>query len=86
MTERGRKHLRELARRAQAGDRAVVLFCVQRGDAERFRPADHIDREYARSLAEAVQQGVEALAYAARVSIEEIRLARPLPVDILKPR
>ena len=86
VTERGRKHLRELARRAQAGDRAVVLFCVQRGDAERFRPADHIDREYARNLAEVVQQGVKALAYAARVSIEEIRLNRSLPVEILKPR
>ena len=86
VTERGRKHLRELARRARAGDRAVVLFCVQRGDAERFRPADHIDREYTSSLAEAAQQGVETLAYSARVSTGKIRLDQSLPVEILKPR
>jgi sugar fermentation stimulation protein A len=39
VTERGRKHLDELAAQAAAGDRAVLLFCVQRADGDRFEAA-----------------------------------------------
>ena len=43
VSERGRKHLRELMHMARQGYRAVMVYCVQRMDAECFAPADEID-------------------------------------------
>ena len=43
VTTRGQKHLRELIKVVEAGQRAVLLFCVQRADVDAFRPADEID-------------------------------------------
>jgi sugar fermentation stimulation protein A len=82
VTERGRKHLRELTAQVAAGDRAVMLYVVQRVDAERFAPADNIDPAYGAALREAAAAGVEALCYKADVSPESIRLARRLPVNL----
>jgi sugar fermentation stimulation protein A len=80
VTERGQKHLRELLQVVATGDRGVIFFVVQRGDAESVSPADAIDPVYGRLLREAVAGGVEALAYQAEVTPTEIRLVRPLPV------
>ena len=80
VTERGQKHLRELQRVVAAGDRGVIFFVVQRGDVASVSPADAIDPVYGRLLREAVASGVEALAYLAQVTPEEIRLVRPLPI------
>ncbi|HYC37491.1 MAG TPA: DNA/RNA nuclease SfsA [Usitatibacter sp.] len=80
VSERGSRHLRELIRLAASGRRPVQLYCVQRGDVREVRPADGIDYEYGRTLREAVAAGVEVLAYRARVSPEEIRLAERIPV------
>lgn len=80
VSTRGAKHLRELAQMAARGDRAVIFFCVQRADAEALRPADHIDPLYGRMLREALKAGVEAIAYRAAVSPEEIRLSDQIPV------
>jgi sugar fermentation stimulation protein A len=77
---RGTKHLRELAAMVGQGCRAVIFFCVQRNDAREVRPADRIDPLYGRTLREALAQGVEALAYEAQVSLDGVRLDRPLPV------
>ncbi|MHB1380840.1 MAG: DNA/RNA nuclease SfsA [Thermoleophilia bacterium] len=82
VTTRGARHLRELAGAVQAGHRAVIFYCVQRGDAGEVRPADHIDPLYGRTLREAMAQGVEALAYQARVTPGEIRLMERLPVRV----
>jgi len=80
VSARGSKHLRELAEVVRQGGRGVIFFCVQREDAREVRPADHIDREYGKTLREALAAGVEALAYQASVSIGGIRLEMPLPV------
>lgn len=80
VTERGARHLREMAARVAAGDRAVLVFCVQRADVREVRPADHIDPAYGRALREALAAGVEAVALGARVSPGEISLVRQLPV------
>lgn len=80
VTARGVKHLRELERMAAAGHRAVIFFCVQRGDAVAVRPADVIDPLYGETLRTVVEQGVEALAYRARVGVAGIELSEPLPV------
>lgn len=80
VTTRGAKHLRELTAMVEEGHRAVIFFCVQRGDAEEVRPADAIDPAYGQALRDALSRGVEALAYRAIPSIMEIALSRPLPV------
>ena len=80
VSERGSKHLRELIRLKARGLRSVQLYCVQRGDVNEVRPADGIDYEYGRMLREAIAAGVEVLAYRARVSATEVRLAERIPV------
>ena len=80
VSERGSKHLRELIRLKERGLRPVQMYCVQRADVKEVRPADGIDHEYGRMLREALAAGVEVLAYRARVTPTEIRLAERIPV------
>jgi len=80
VTTRGQKHLLELMRVVREGDRGVIFFTVQRGDGNSVSPADMIDPEYGRLLRLALENGVEALAYRALVTPEEIRLTERLPV------
>ena len=80
VSERGARHLRELMRLKSVGVRPVQLYCVQRGDVDEVRPADGIDHEYGRTLREAIAVGVEVLAYRARVTPEEIRIAKRIEV------
>jgi len=82
VTERGTKHLGELARLARKGRRAVQFFFVNRGDVESFRPADAIDPEYGRALRRAVAAGVELVAYSTRVEARRLELGTPLPIDL----
>lgn len=81
VTTRGTKHLREMSAMVAAGHRAVLVFCVQRGDVECVRPADHIDPVYGRTLREALAAGVEVIALGARVSPAGIELERRLAVE-----
>jgi len=79
-TERGAKHLRELAAMAAEGHRAVMVFLVQRGDAERFGIADDIDPAYAAAFHTAAASGVEMLCYRCRMSRYEIVIDRRLEI------
>lgn len=67
-TERGRKHLEELAGTLDLGDRAALVFCVQRQDALTAGPADDIDPEYGRLLRSVAAAGVEVYAVACAVN------------------
>ncbi len=82
VSARGRKHLRELMEMVKQGYRAVIFYCVQRQDAESLSPADAIDPEYGETMRRAMNAGVEAIAFRATVSPQEIRLADRLPVII----
>jgi sugar fermentation stimulation protein A len=82
VTDRGTKHLRELAKVAQNGGRAVMFYLAQRNDCTHFTLADKIDPAYARAFRDAQAAGVEAIAYAFDVSPKEIRLARPLRINV----
>jgi sugar fermentation stimulation protein A len=77
-TERGVKHLVELTDMVRAGHRAVMVYLIQRGDAERFRTASDIDPKYAAALADARAAGVEAFAVTCRISPEEITVDKVL--------
>lgn len=71
-TERGAKHLRELAAMVAQGHRAVMVFLVQRGDAETFRLASDLDPAYATEFQAAAAAGVEMLCYRCKLSPAEI--------------
>jgi sugar fermentation stimulation protein A len=80
VSSRASKHLRELMGVVAQGGRAVIFFCVQRGDVQRVRPADEIDPLYGRLLRQALAAGVEALAYRAEVTPKEVVLKTALLV------
>ena len=77
---RAAKHLRALRSLRAAGAGAAVVFLVQRGDCTAFAPAQAIDPAYGTLLREAVREGVQAVAYAARVRRTGIVVAGRLPV------
>ncbi|HKK35147.1 MAG TPA: DNA/RNA nuclease SfsA [Paracoccaceae bacterium] len=80
VTARGAKHLGELARVAAAGERAVLLYLVQRTDCTRLALAADIDPGYAAAAAAAREAGVESLAFGAYISRAGVELGRPLAV------
>ncbi|TCP40601.1 DNA/RNA nuclease SfsA [Rhodovulum marinum] len=82
VTARGAKHMAELARMAQAGHRAAVLYLVQRSDCARFRLAADIDPAYAQAARAAAAAGVEMLCYGTAIDTGGVTLAAPLPVDL----
>ncbi len=82
VTTRGRRHLEHLMARKRKGERAALLYIVQRADADSVAPADDIDPEYAATLREAARVGVEIHALGARVLADRIRLERVLPVRL----
>ena len=79
---RAAKHMAELAAQVRAGNRAAVLFVVQRTDCEVMTAADDIDPAYGIALREAAGAGVLVLAWRARISPKQIRLVEPLPVKL----
>ncbi|MBX8492473.1 DNA/RNA nuclease SfsA [Pseudomonas cichorii] len=81
VTQRGARHLRELAALARDGVRAVLLYCVNLTGIEAVRPAEEIDPAYAAALREAVAAGVEVLAYGVQLTPEDIRIDRRLQVQ-----
>ena len=82
VTDRGLKHLHELMAVAQAGQRSVMLFVAQRGDAPSFRVAADIDPRYAQALQQAVVAGVEVLCYSCDVSRAGVRLSAPVTIEL----
>ena len=85
-TARGRRHLEVMARACRRGTEAAVVFVVQRGDAERFRPHWEADPKFARALVRAAAAGVRVLAYRCRVSREAIALEGAIPVRLERVR
>lgn len=71
VTERGRKHLRELRGMVAQGHRAAIVFFIHRGDVDAFDVAGEIDPAYARELDRAVADGVEMLPLAVKLSVRK---------------
>jgi sugar fermentation stimulation protein A len=82
VTLRGQRHVRELARAVEEGERAVVLFLVQREDARRFAPHDATDPDFGAALRSAAALGVEVRAVRCRVTPEDLRPLDELPVHL----
>lgn len=81
VTERGLKHLKMLQDAVSKGYRAIMFYCIQRGDVDAFSPAYEIDALYSTELEHAKDNGVEVLAYKAEVGVEEIRLMEPVALE-----
>ncbi len=86
VSERATEHLEALATKVAAGDRAVVVFLVQRGDATGVRPSDVHDPAFAAAARRVAALGVEfrALAAVPEVTVEaaHLRLIGEIPVDL----
>lgn len=80
VTERGAKHLRELADVARAGYRAVLFYLVQRDDCDRVAVAYDLDPAYGKAFDDARNAGLEVLAYDTELNATGINIRRSLPV------
>lgn len=80
VTERGAKHLYELIEMVKTGYRAVVVFCVQRDDCQRFDIARDCDPGFGRAYDAAREAGVEFIATGFGFSETGLRLATGLEI------
>ena len=80
MTKRGAKHLFELANMVRAGYRAVMVYLIQRSDADRFALARDVDPAYGAAFDSARAAGVEMLAYRCDVSPQAITVEAAVEV------
>lgn len=76
---RSLKHLRELTAMVEAGQRAVMLFVIQRTDCDAFEACADLDPAYAKGLTEAAAAGVEVLAYRCAISPGRVTIADRVP-------
>ena len=79
-TERGVRHLRELASAVALGHRATVFFVIQMAEVTDFAPNDATHPAFGEALRQAVAAGVQAAAYTCRVAPDSIVIDRPVPV------
>ena len=67
-TERGTKHLKELASLAESGFGAYVLFVIQMEGVKYLHPNDLTDKPFGDALRSAKNAGVEILAYDCKIT------------------
>lgn len=79
-TTRGRRHLEELSRIQLDGDRAAVLFIVQRIDADQVRPNWNTDPAFGRALKHAQSRGVHLYGCTCRLTTENVSIDRQIEV------
>ncbi|CUH67156.1 Sugar fermentation stimulation protein A [Thalassovita autumnalis] len=79
VTARGLKHLGELTKIVEGGQRAVMLYLVQRTDCDRVSIAADIDPAYAAGLTQAVAAGVEILCFDCTITPEAVEVGKALP-------
>ncbi len=82
VTARGTKHLNELMDMVAQHKRGVMIYLIQREDCTSFSIAAQIDPLYAKTFLTAYEKGVEILAYDCIVEDNEIRINKPVPVDL----
>jgi sugar fermentation stimulation protein A len=80
VTERGVKHLGELMGMVREGHRAVMVFLIQRADAERLSLARDVDAGYGTAFDAAIAAGVEAVALRCTVTPDGIDVTTAIPI------
>ena len=81
-TERGVKHLQGLARLAQEGYGAYVLFVIQMEDVKYLHPNDATDPAFGQALRQAAKAGVQILAMDCQVTENSMTVHTPVPVQL----
>ena len=85
-TERGVKHLRELAACVSEGYDAYVLIVIQMKGVSTFSPNDATDPAFGEAMRKACTDGVRILAVDCRVTKEEMCIDAPVRVDLTERR
>ena len=85
VSERGRKHLRELQAICDKNTRSILFFCVFHNGIQSVCAAGDIDPRYRDALVEAMAAGVEVLVWQADISTAEIKLSHTLPFSVDPP-
>lgn len=85
VSDRGRKHLAELAGVAAGDDRALMFYCVFHAGIRGVSAAGEIDPKYRAAMAQAQAAGLEVQAWAADITPAGITLARELPFTLDPP-
>ncbi len=81
-TQRGAKHLRELAQLARQGYGAWVLFVIQMADVRYLCPNDATDPQFGAALREAADAGVRLLAMDCQVTPASMTLHTPVEIRL----
>lgn len=76
---RASEHLRKLTAALGRGERAVLLLHVGREGGTVVEPADQLDPAWGRTLREAVDAGLEVLAWRSVFSATDAHLTEPVP-------
>ena len=81
-TERGVKHLNELAACIEEGFEAYIFFVVQMKGVGRFSPNDALHPEFGSALRRAVRAGVTLIVRDCRVTPDSITIDEPVEADL----
>ena len=81
-TDRGAKHLRELAAAAREGFGAWVLFVIQMENVRYLHPNDATDPAFGAALREAAAAGVQILAMDCSVTEDTMEIRAQVPVHL----
>ena len=79
VTARGTKHLSALADQITQGDRAILLYLIQRTDCTSCCVAGDIDPTYAAAMADATKKGLEVLCFDTHITPERLSLGTAVP-------
>lgn len=85
VSDRGRKHLLELAKVAAGDDRALMFYCVFHAGIRGVSAAGEIDPKYREAMVQAQAAGLEVLAWGADITPSGITLAAELPFSLDPP-
>ncbi len=81
-TQRGAKHLKELAAAVRAGYGAYVLFVIQMQGVSYLHPNDITDPAFGNALRQAAAGGVEILAMDCSVTPDSLSIRQPVEVRL----
>ncbi len=81
-TERGVKHIRELADCVAAGYEGILLFVVQMKGVRFLRPNDKTHAAFGQALRQAAAAGVQVLAMDCMVTPDSLQIDKPVRVEI----
>ena len=81
-TERGAKHVRELAKLAGEGYGAYVLFVIQMEGVKYLHPNDLTDKPFGEALRAAEKAGVQILAYDCKITVDTMDIHEKVEVKL----